>query len=111
MEDNLIRNISETNFDELTFESITPAIVFFSAERCKVCKALLPVVEELAEDYSKNLKIFSVDVDGPNSLAQRFRLKGIPTLLIFKNGEIKERITGFQPKVLLENKIEIILNL
>ena len=111
MDKKLIQSISETNFDELTFESITPVVVFFSAERCGVCKALLPVIEELAEDYSEKLKIFSVDVDGTNSLAKRFRLKGIPTILIFSEGEIKERITGFQPKVLLEKQIDKILNI
>ena len=110
MNSELIQTISEVNFDELTFESIKPVVVFFSAKRCNVCNALLPIVEELALNYGEKLKTYCVDVDVNDSLVKRFRLNGIPTLLIFKEGEIKERITGFQPKILLEERIEILLN-
>lgn len=111
MDEKIIRNISEDNFDELTFESITPAVVLFTAKRCNVCNALLPVIEEVAKDYKKKLKIFSVDVDKNDILVKRFKLKGIPTLLIFKEGQIMEKITGFSPKAMLEKKIDVILNI
>jgi len=107
----LIQSICASNFDDLTFESIIPVVVFFSAERCGVCKALTPVIEEILAEYSEKLKILSVDVDENDSLAKRFRLRGIPTLLIFKDGEVKERITGFQPKAILEAQIQAILNM
>jgi len=110
MNEKIIQSISEVDFDEATFESTTPTVVLFSAKRCRVCKALLPVIEEVARDYKKRLKIFSVDVDKNDILVKRFKLKGIPTLLIFKDGQIMEKITGFSPKVMLENKIEVILN-
>ena len=111
MDSKLIKSISASNFDDLTFESIIPVVVFFSAERCNVCKAISPAIEEIAVDFSERLKIFSVDVDENDSLVKRLRLKGIPTILIFKDGEVKERITGFQPKVILEKQIETILSI
>ena len=110
MNEKTIQSISEADFDEVTFESVTPAVVLFSANRCNVCKALFPVIEEVAKDYKKKLKVFSVDVDKNDTLVKRFKLKGIPTLLIFKDGQIMEKITGFSPKVMLENKINVILN-
>jgi len=110
MDEKIIQSISEVDFDELTFESTTPTVVLFSAKRCSVCNALQPVIEEVARDYKKKLKIFSVDVDKNDILVKRFKLKGIPTLLIFKEGQIMEKITGFSPKVMLENKINVILN-
>ena len=110
MDEKIIQSISEDNFDELTFESTTPAVVLFSAKRCSVCMALLPVIEEIARDYKKKLKIFSVDVDKNDILVKRFKLKGIPTLLIFKEGQIMEKITGFSPRAMLEDKIDVILN-
>ncbi|MDF2504987.1 thioredoxin domain-containing protein [Clostridium sp.] len=106
MNSNLILNIEENNFDDIVFESEIPVIVFFNAERCNVCKSLIPIVESIFSDYLNKLHIYSVDVDKYESLAKRFRLKGIPTLIIFKNGEIKEKIAGFYPRKILEDIIE-----
>lgn len=111
MDEKIIQSISENDFDELTFESTTPTVVLFSANRCNVCKALLPIIEEVAKEYKKKLKVFSVDVDKNDILVKRFKLKGIPTLIIFKEGQIREKITGFSPKAMLENKIEVVLNI
>lgn len=111
MDSKLIINIKEENFDSLTFESTSPVIAFFSAKRCSVCRLLSPVLEELAEEYDERLKIFSVDVDVEDSLVHRFRLKGIPTLVLFKDGEAKEKISGFQPKLLLEERIKVVFNM
>jgi thioredoxin 1 len=111
MESKLILSIFEDNFDELTFESSIPVIAFFSANRCGVCKLLAPILEEIASDYNGKLKIYSINVDEHDSLATRFRLNGIPTLLIFKDGEVRERISGFQPKEVLENIINSTLNI
>lgn len=111
MDSELVKSISADIFDDLTFESIIPTVIFFTAERCNVCKSLYPVIEEIAVDYNEKLKIFSVDVDKNKSLAKRFKLRSIPTLLIFKHGEVMERISGFQPKELLQIQIERILNI
>lgn len=111
MNSELILNISEDNFDKLTFESSIPAIVFFTAIRCNVCKMLAPIVEKIATDYDGKINVYSVDVDEYESLAERFRLQGIPTILIFNNGEVKERTIGFQPREVLDKIIESILNI
>lgn len=106
MDRKFILDINEDNFDNLTFESSTPAVVFFSAERCKVCSIMHPIIEEIAKSYYNKLNIYSVDVDKHEVLVQRFRLNGIPTILIFKRGEIIEKITGFHNKDALDKIIE-----
>ncbi|MCH3963737.1 MAG: thioredoxin family protein [Clostridium sp.] len=106
MNKSTILNIDEKNFDKLTFDNSIPVIVLFYAKRCGVCKMLYPILEEIAEDYFGKLKIYSADVDRYESLAQRFRLKGIPTLLMFRDGEIVEKTTGFNNKENLDNIIK-----
>lgn len=111
MNSELILNISEDNFDKLTFESSIPVITFFSAKRCSVCKMMEPIVEKIAIDYDGKINVYSVDVDEYGSLAERFRLQGIPTILMFKDGEVKERTSGFQSREVLDKIIESILNI
>ncbi|MFL0196830.1 thioredoxin family protein [Clostridium sp. WILCCON 0269] len=106
MDREFILSIKEDNFDNLTFENNTPAVVFFNAERCKVCNIMHPIIEEIAKNYYNKLNVYSVDVDKHGELAQRFRLNGIPTLLIFKEGEIIEKITGFHNKDALDKIIK-----
>lgn len=105
MDRDLIPSISDTEFDSLTFDSSTPVLVFFGADRCSVCKELLPVVEEIASDYKGKLNVYWVDVDQYKELFKRFRLRGIPNLLFFSDGEVKERIGGLQTK---EDLVEIL---
>lgn len=100
------KSLTDDNFDQETFESSGPVMVFFGAERCPVCKELAPVVDEIADEYTGRLKVCWVDVDGYRSLFKRFRLRGIPTLLLFKNGEVEERIGGLHPKEELVSKID-----
>lgn len=99
MSENPITSLDETNFDSETFDSSEPALVFFGAEeRCAVCKRLFPLVEELAEEYTGKLKVCKVDVDRHQSLARRFRLRGIPTLFLFKDGLVEDQLGGFHEK-------------
>lgn len=109
MNSDLMRSISDIEFDKLTFESSTPTVVFFGAERCTVCNELLPTVLEIAEEYSEKIKFYMVDVDSYKSLVTRFRLRGIPQLLLFKDGEIKERIGGIRAKEELLESLDKIL--
>ena len=107
----LIPSISEENFDRVTFENSSTSIAFFNANRCNTCNLLSSVLEEMAIKYKEEIEIYSVNVDEYDSLAKRFRLSGIPTLLIFKDGEVKERLIGFNNKKVLEERINHILNL
>ncbi|MBS3970687.1 MAG: thioredoxin family protein [Clostridia bacterium] len=106
-----MKSISDLEFDSLTFESSMPTVVFFGAERCTVCKELLPTVEELAEEYAEKVRFYMVDVDEYKSLVTRCRLRGIPQLLLFKNGEIRERIGGLRSKEELLDSLGKLLNL
>ena len=103
---NLITEISDVEFDNCTFESNMPAMVMFSAARCSVCTQLLPVVEEIAAKYTGSLNVYKINVDIYKPMAARFRLKGIPQLLIFKDGEIKERIGGLRSEEELAEMID-----
>lgn len=104
-----LAGITAENFDSLTFDSATPVLVFFGAERCQVCKELLPTVEEIAGDLAEKMSFYWVDVDAYKSLSTRFRLRGIPQILIFYNGEIKERIGGLAEKDAILAKINSVL--
>jgi len=102
----LVIEITDLEFDSCTFESSTPVMVLFTAERCAVCKELLPIVEEVAEKYADSLKVYKIDVDTYKSIATRFRLRGIPQILFFKEGEIKDRIGGLRSEEELEEVID-----
>lgn len=94
----IMPTITAENFDSMTFDSAEPVMTFFGAPRCTVCKELLPTVEEIAGEFAGKMAFYWVDVDHDKKLATRFRLKGIPQILIFQNGEIKERMGGLHPK-------------
>lgn len=98
MESERIPTITTANFDGLTFDSSEPVIAYFGAERCTVCKELLPTVEEIAAEFEGRLRIYWVDVDNDKNLATRFRLRGIPQLLFFNKGEIVEKMGGLNTK-------------
>ena len=102
------QRLSTQNFDDVIFDSDTPSLVFFAAVRCDICKELLPFVEEFVTYYAGKLDVYFVDVDKYAELHKRFRLRGIPQLLIFKDHEFKTRIGGLHEK---EDIIEIIDNI
>ncbi|RYD04757.1 hypothetical protein N752_12595 [Desulforamulus aquiferis] len=78
------QRLDTKNFDNLTFDSDTPSLVFFAAERCDICKELLPIVEELVTYYAGRLNVYYVDVDQYAELHKRFRLRGIPSYYFSK---------------------------
>lgn len=97
----LFCRLKEDNFDAHTFDNSIPALVFFGAWRCKICKEQLPVVKQIAAEYTGKLNIFLVDVDKDEPLFHRFRLKGIPNMLLFSEGEVREQIRGLNSKEVL----------
>lgn len=99
------QRLNTQNFDDHTFDSDTPSLIFFAAERCDICKELLPIMEEFVTYYAGRLDVFFVDVDKYAELHKRFRLKGIPQLLIFKDNEVKGRVGGLHER---EDIIEVI---
>lgn len=100
-----LKKIKEEEFDSLTFEGDIPVIVFFGARRCTVCREQMVVLEEIAHVYRDKINTYWVDVDKNKPLFYRFRLQGIPNILIFNEGEVKEKVRGLNSK---EKLIEII---
>lgn len=97
--------ITDANFDEI-LKSDKPVLVDFWAEWCGPCKMIGPVVEELAGDYEGKAVIGKVNVDENPAVAGKFGIRSIPTLLVFKGGEIVDKQVGAVPKGVLAQKLE-----
>jgi thioredoxin 1 len=91
-------HINEDTFKTEVLDSSQPVLVDFSAVWCQPCKMLDPIVKQLAGDWDGKVKVVKIDADENPNLVMQFGIMGIPTLLFFKGGEIKERITGYMPK-------------
>lgn len=96
VESKCIISTTDMSFDEEVFESALPVLVLFGAERCAQCKEMLPDVEEIVFSKNDALKACWVDIDKYKSLATRLRIRGIPNLLLFKDGAMESRLSGLQ---------------
>ncbi|MDA7505676.1 thioredoxin [Verrucomicrobia bacterium] len=101
-----MESINEANFDEKVIQSSSPALVDFWAEWCGPCKMLTPVLEELSSENESKINIFKVNVDENQQLAVKYGIRSIPTLLLFKGGEIQEQIVGLKSKSDLQTSID-----
>ncbi len=97
--------ITDSNFEEEVLKSDIPVIIDFWAVWCGPCKMIHPIVEELAEEYDGKLKVGKLDVDVNQQTAIRYGVRSIPTVLLFKDGEVKETIIGAVPKAFFVEKI------
>jgi len=97
--------ITDANFEEI-IQSDKPVLVDFWAEWCGPCKMIGPVVEELAGEYEGKAVIGKVNVDENATVSAKFGIRSIPTLLIFKNGQIVDKQIGAVPKAVLSKKLE-----
>ena len=93
-----INHVTEDNFQQEVLDAGQPVMVDFTAVWCGPCKMLAPVVKELASDWDGLAKVVKLDVDTNANLAMQYQVMGVPTLMLFVNGEPKERLTGYQPK-------------
>jgi thioredoxin 1 len=91
-------SVTEDTFKMEVLDSSQPVLVDFSAVWCQPCKMLDPIVKQLAGEWDGKVKVVKIDADENPNLVMQFGIMGIPTLLFFNGGEIKERITGFMPK-------------
>jgi thioredoxin 1 len=101
--------VTDESFDTEIMNSDLPAIVDFWAEWCGPCKMVHPVVEELANDYKGKIKVAQMDVDQNRQTPARFGIRNIPTLILFKGGEVAQMIIGAQPKSYIESELKKIL--
>src|SRR3989442_7737360 len=105
MENSTVIKLDESNFDREVTHHDKPVVVDFWAEWCGPCKMIAPILDEIAKEKSGSVKVAKVNVDDNQSLSARFNIRAIPTLLIFKNGQLREQITGMTSKQSLLDKL------
>ena len=97
---------SDSNFEQEVLNSGTPVLVDFWAEWCGPCRMIGPVVEELATEYDGKAKIGKMNIDLNPGTPMKYGVRSIPTLLVFKNGEVVDKVVGAVPKTTLVDKLE-----
>ncbi len=93
-----ILSVSDANFEEAVLKSSAPVLVDFWAEWCMPCRAIAPIVENIAQQFGEKLKVAKMNVDENMKTPAKYGIRGIPTLLLFKDGELVESIVGVQPR-------------
>ena len=101
--------VSDDSFEREVLKSTTPVLIDFWAPWCAPCRAVAPVVEEIASDYAGKLKVLKMNVDDNPRTPTRYGVRGIPNLIIFQGGEVKEQIVGAVPKTQLVKAISRVL--
>ena len=97
--------VEQSNWESVVLNSDKPVLVDFSAEWCGPCKMLDPIVDELAGEYDGTLTVVKIDADENPDIVTNYGVMGMPTLMLFKNGEVVERMVGFKPKSKIVNKL------
>jgi len=101
--------VTDATFDEVVLKSEKPVLVDFWAAWCGPCRMLTPIVEELSQDFKDNVVIAKVDVDANQEFAAKYGVRNIPTVLIFKGGEIVDKQVGVAPKATYTEKLEALI--
>ena len=90
--------VNEQNFDAEVLQSDLPVLIDFGAVWCGPCKMLDPIVDELADQLSTRVKVVHIDVDSNQDLVMQYNVMGVPTLMLIKDGQPQERMSGYKPK-------------
>jgi thioredoxin 1 len=106
MENSAAVTIDESNFDSEVTKSTQPVLVDFWAEWCGPCKMIAPILDEIAREKAGAVKVAKVNVDHNQSLSARYNIRAIPTLLFFKDGQLRDQVTGMTSKKDLLSRIE-----
>ena len=101
-----IQQVSDASFDGDVLKADVPVLIDFWAPWCGPCRAIAPIVEELASEYDGKLKIAKMNVDDNPQTPAKYGVRGIPNLILFKGGEVKQQIVGAVPKAHLVKAID-----
>ena len=101
-----VAELTDENFNAEVLESSEPVLVDFWAPWCAPCRALSPIVEELAAENAGAVKITKLNIDEAQKVAQEYGIQSIPTLLLFKDGEVQQRVLGVKPKDQLQELLD-----
>ena len=106
MDNSATITLDESNFDREVNQSDKPVIVDFWAEWCGPCKMIAPLLDEIAKEKAASVKVAKVNVDENQSLSFKYNIRAIPSLLFFKNGQVRDQVTGMTSKKDLLNRID-----
>lgn len=101
--------VNDSNFEEVVMNAELPVLVDFWAEWCGPCKMMLPVVEEVSQEFAGKLLVVKIDVDSCPNIASSFGIRNIPTMLFIKKGEVVDKMVGAAPKSTLVQKINAVI--
>ncbi|MEC7526224.1 MAG: thioredoxin [Myxococcota bacterium] len=99
-------SVNDLNFEDEVVKSDQPVLVDFTATWCGPCRQIAPLVDQLADEYSGKAKVAKLDIDESPETARRFQIRGVPTILIFKGGEVVDQQVGLAPKTILAQKLD-----
>ncbi len=101
--------LTDTNFQKEVLENPHPVLVEFGADWCGACHMLAPILEQLREEFDGQIKIARLDVDAGERVATEYGIRDIPTLALFKNGQVVDQITGLIPRQVIAAKLRALL--
>jgi thioredoxin 1 len=104
-----VADVSDATFDNDVLRSQLPVLVDFWAGWCGPCRAVSPIVEEIATSYEGKLKVLKLNVDQNSQTPARYNIRGIPALLFFKDGEVADQIVGYAPKATIDQSVVRVL--
>jgi len=106
MDNSAVIKLDESNFDREVTQDDKPVVVDFWAEWCGPCKMIAPLLDEVAREKAGSVKVAKVNVDENQSLSLKYNIRAIPALLFFKNGQLRDQVTGVTSKKDLLNRID-----
>jgi thioredoxin 1 len=103
-------HVNETSFERAVLKSPIPVLVDFWAAWCGPCKMIAPLLDEIAKESADRFRVVKVNIDDEPALQQRFNIRGVPTLLFFNDGQLRDQIVGVAPKKTILEKLEKLIS-